>query len=158
MSKIVVEKRSTDNKYFHQDFHISLNEALKYLAENYGEQAVTGYINKVADVYYSPLSKEMTEKGLAAMKDYLGNIYHIEEADDQIHLTLEGDCLAVRIDECPGVRYLKSRHIDVTPYFIETTGTLCARIAENAGFRFELQRYDHATGAAQMMFMKGEAK
>ena len=158
MSKQIVRKRPSENKYLHLGFHISLNEGLHYIADTYGSDAVDAYLCLLADRYYSPLSADLRDKGPAAMAAHLTALYTVEERAEVLHLEQTDSELRVRVDACPAVSYIKSQGAQPGPHFGKTTSILYARIAENAGYAFELDAYDPETGRAAYRFMKKEAE
>ena len=44
--KLVIDKNAADNEYFHRDFHISGDRGVRYVGENYGDDAVIEYLEK----------------------------------------------------------------------------------------------------------------
>ncbi len=154
MKKIVVEKKSSENKYLHRSFHISCDEGLCYLAQRFGPEGVIEYLQFAASRYYSPLSDKMSKEGLNAMKTHLEDIYETEEATDALYTELSGGVLHVVIKWCPAIRYMKSRGRTPSPWYMETTRTLYHTIAKNAGYGFALDSYDNDTGAAEFRFLQ----
>ena len=41
----IIDMKREDNKYLHQDFHTSADNALKYCAEKYGKEALVAFLN-----------------------------------------------------------------------------------------------------------------
>lgn len=140
-------------KYLHRDFHLLGDNALKYCGDNYGDEAVIGFLKQFAVDYYAPRIAEMKEGGLPAVKAWLEKIYEIEEASEVLHAELEGDVLTFTIDKCPVIEYMHGLNQQPSPYYIEQTRTLYAAIAEAAGFQFELEYYNE-DGAAKFKFFK----
>lgn len=140
-------------KYLHRDFHLLGDNALKYCADNYGEDAVVAFLKHFAVYYYAPQIAKMKEGGLAAVKEWLEKIYEVEEASDALHAELDGDVLTFTVDKCPVIEYMRSLNQQPSPYYIEQTRTLYAAIAEAAGFGFKLEYYNE-DGAAKFCFTK----
>ena len=140
-------------KYLHRDFHLLGDNALKYCADKYGEEAVVNFLKQFAVDYYAPRIAEMKEGGLPAVKAWLEKIYEIEEASEVLHAELDGDVLTFTVDKCPVIEYARGLNQELSPYYIEQTRTLYAAIAEAAGFRFELEYYN-SDGAAKFKFFK----
>jgi len=153
MSKVEIEKKSSENKYLHLDFHITCDMGLQYLAKNFGEESVVEYIELVAQRYYSPLTRAIHQDGLKAIEVYLQKIYSIEEAAETLFTKLEGDTLFVHLDWCPAVRYVTSKGHEMSKYYRATTEVLYRAIAENAGISFSLDAYDERSGAADFRFI-----
>ncbi len=140
-------------KYLHRDFHLLGDNALKYCADNYGEEAVVNFLKHFAVYYYAPKIAEMKAGGLEAVKAWLEKVYEVEEASEVLHAELDGDVLIFTIDKCPVIEYMRGLNQEPSPYYIEQTRTLYAAIAEAAGFGFELEYYNE-DGAAKFRFFK----
>jgi hypothetical protein len=140
-------------KYLHRDFHLLGDNALKYCADKYGEEAVVNFLKQFAVDYYAPRIAEMKEGGLPAVKAWLEKIYEIEEASEVLHAELDGDVLTFTVDKCPVIEYARGLNQELSPYYIEQTRTLYAAIAEAAGFKFQLEYYNE-DGAAKFKFFK----
>lgn len=54
-----MDRRASDNKYLHRDFHVSCDIGLNYIAEKYGKEAVKEYIYQFVDNYHSILSEKL---------------------------------------------------------------------------------------------------
>ena len=52
MAKLIMERDPKDNKYLHRDFHISLDNGLTYVGNNYGDAAVVELVTKFTNTYY----------------------------------------------------------------------------------------------------------
>ena len=140
-------------KYLHRDFHLLGDNALKYCGDNYGDEAVVGFLKHFAVYYFAPKIEEMKQGGLPAVKAWLEKIYEVEEASEVLHAELTGDVLTFTIDKCPVIEYMRGLNQQPSEYYIEQTRTLYAAIAEAAGFRFELEYYNE-DGAAKFKFFK----
>ena len=102
------------------------------------------------------LEEAVRREGLAPLARYLRELYETEEAADQLRLDQRDGALHVRVLACPAVTFMKSTGHTPSRWYRETTGTLYARLAKNAGLRFTLESYDEATGAAAFRFEKEE--
>ena len=71
MPREVMDRRAADNVYLHRDFHGALSNALIYLEERFGPEAVREYLRGFALRFYAPLRAEIAERGLPAIADYL---------------------------------------------------------------------------------------
>ncbi len=156
MMKETMRRKASDNEYFHQDFHITMDQGILYVGENYGDEAVEKLLTRFTLAYFKPLIAEMKEKGLSPLKEHIDNIYSIEKAPDAVKTALENDTLKVDVAYCPAIRFMK--HVGHTPskWYIETTATVNRVLAEQTGFIFRLLCYDAETGKASYTFEKEE--
>lgn len=151
-----IDKRASDNKYLHRDFHISTDLGLVYVEETCGPKAVSAYIRKFVQTYHAPLAQKIRKEGLSALKTYLEHIYAEEEFAQALHTTLDGHCLKVRIDACPAIAHMRRKGYQPSHNFIETTLTLYDELARMSGKVFMLDSYDSETGGARWRFMDQE--
>ena len=71
MPKLVMERKASDNKYLHRDFHISSDNGISYVGDKYGDIGVENFLRKFAKSYFQLLVVEVREKGLIAIKEYI---------------------------------------------------------------------------------------
>lgn len=149
-----MERKSSDNKYFHPDFHIALDRGIRYLGEHFGDEDVKNFLTDFTKSYYSPLIKRINKDGLIHMKKHLENIYKIESAYDALKVTEGDNRLDVEIIYCPAVKYMKSVGYTPSRWFFETTDTVNSVIAGETGYNFELYDYHSETGHTKYSFWK----
>lgn len=158
MSKLVMERRASDNKYLHRDFHVSGDTGLAYVGSRWGDAGVKEYLERFARAWYSPLAAEVKKNGLAAIKEHIEKTYQTEEASEVLHITLNKNLLNVCVDRCPGIAYMRSIGYDSSPWYGELTSTVYRVIAEMCGLGFEMVSYDKDTGKAEYRFFSGSGE
>ena len=156
MAKEQIVRKASDNKYLHRDFHNGLNFGLEYIRKNYGEDAVREYLRQYATAFHAPLKEAIKSRGLRALKEYLENIYSIEEAPDVISSDMTENMLEVRISSCPAVTHMNRSGIEVSPLFYETTKTVYETLCEGTPFAFSLVSYNKENGASILLFSRKE--
>jgi hypothetical protein len=154
MAKKVMDRRASDNKYFHQDFHISTDNGICYLGEKYGDNGVKEFLQKFAKVYYQPLIENMKKSGFSAMQEHILKIYEIEGASDAVNINLTEEQLDVEIAYCPAIAYMKKVGSQPSKWYVELTRTINETIANCTDLGFELLAYDTETGAAKYRFFR----
>lgn len=154
MAKKVMERRSSDNKYLHRDFHVSADNGLRYVGENFGDNGVKEYLRTFACAYYKPLVEDVKNRGLTALKEQIENIYLIEEMPEVVHCTLTQDQLSVSVDRCPAISYFNQIGYRPSKWYVELTRTVNETIADQCDLGFELISYCEETGAANYRFFK----
>jgi len=154
MSIKVMNRKASDNKYLHRDFHVSGDIGIKYVGEKYGDNGVKEYLRRFATAYYSPLVDSIKKEGLIALKKHIENIYIIEESIQVLKTTLTENDLLVEIDYCPAIAFMKSIGHTPSKWYIEETRTVNETIADNADLGFELINYDINTGKAAYRFFR----
>ncbi len=151
----VMDRRAADNEYLHKDFHGALSNALIYLEERFGPDAVRDYLRQFARAYYAPLRAELRERGLAAMAERLRQVYADEGAD--IELELGDDELIVRVAKCPAVSHMRAHGHRVSRMWRETISAVNEAICEDSAYDFDLVDFDELTGrSVQRFHRRGE--
>lgn len=154
MTKLIMERNSADNKYFHPDFHIVLDRGIRYLGEHFGHGKVKEFLSGFTKMYYGPLIKNINEGGLIHLKNHLESIYKVENASDALQVSTEDNRLDVQILYCPAVKYMRSVSYTPCVWYYETTDTVNRVLASESGYLFELHEYDDATGRARYSYRK----
>lgn len=147
---VIMDRKASQNEYFHPDFHSSMNMGIHYLGEHYGMEAVREYLTRYTNNVYKNLMKDIKARGLQAIEDKIRDTYQKEKAEDVLEtaLSLDGKELQVRITYCPAVKHLKATEREVSPWYRYTTEVVMETLANSAGYRFEMEAYDENTGAA----------
>ncbi len=149
---LVMERKATDNDYFHRDFHSSMNMGIHYLGERFGQEAVEMYLTRYTMHVYRPVIEKICLMGLSAIEETLRETYEKEKAADALVLTRTSDSLTVHVRYCPAVRHLRQTGRIVSPWYRYTTETVMRILAEKAGAVFSMIQYDEETGAACYTF------
>lgn len=152
MPKQIISQKPTDNKYFHQDFHIALNYAIEYLNKKYGLSAVKEYLTQFTNNYHIHLKKALSEKGLLAIKDHYTKIFEIEGAN--FNMNLSKDDLLIRLLASPAVSHIRSNGHQVSTRYHETIATVNKEICRNSPYDCDLLEYDDLNGAYKLHFYK----
>lgn len=151
MNKLVMNKKPSENVYFHPDFHIAMNIIISYTEKKYGKDAVRQYIRQLAQTYYKPLNEKIKKHGLQAMCRYISQIYKKE--DGKIEINHSPDQLEIKIKKCPAISHIKKKTKPAN-LFYETSKTLYETIVEGTGFEFEMKKYDKKSGRAILIFRR----
>jgi len=148
----IIDRRASDNEYFHRDFHSSLNNGVQYLGEKYGEKAIDAYLTCYTKNVCKQALADVKERGLDAVADYIRGVYAQEKAEDAVTLSQTEKSLTVTVHYCPAVRHLRETGRDVSPWFAKTTEVVMAVLADAGGLTFTMDTYDDKTGAAAYAF------
>lgn len=151
-STLVLDRRASDNKYFHRDFHNSMNMGLEYLGKKYGTDAVKEYLERFTKNYYSPLIEAVRKRGLPALEESILCTYAAEEANDAVKTVLQNGRLMVNVKYCPAVKHLHETDRKVSAWYPYSTETVMRTLAVQTGYRFQMCSYDEETGAAHYQF------
>lgn len=150
----IMDRKASDNDYFHRDFHSSLNMGVEYLGKNYGEETVREYLTRYTENVYKPVIADIKDRGLAALEANIRQTYEKEQCPDAVKTLRTEDNLTVEVAYCPGVKHLRATGRDVSKWYPHTTGVVMEVLAQFAGCRFVWDSYEEETGKAQYHFEK----
>ncbi|MDO4487680.1 MAG: hypothetical protein Q4B67_01120 [Eubacteriales bacterium] len=150
----IMDRKASDNEYFHRDFHSSMNMGIHYVGENYGLECVKEFLERYTKNVYAPVFKDMEKNGLKAIESKILDTYKKEHSEDAVTTELNGDTLTVNVSYCPGVKHLKATGRVVSPWYRYTTEVVMDTLAKAGGFTFVMDSYDEETGAAKYHFTK----
>ena len=153
-TKLSMDRQASDNEYFHPTFHISKNRGLDYLGTRWGGEHVVTHLTRFARSFYAPLIQKVRQEGLPALRKHILRVYAAEKAPEAVRCQLTGDALLVTVSSCPGIRRIRSAGYEVSPWYPEEINTVFRTVAEDAGYRFELLRYDIQTGSCEYRFLR----
>ena len=149
-----MDRRASDNEYFHRAFHISKNRGLDYLGNRWGEAHVEAYLAAFARSFYAPLIAQLRKQGLEAMKAHIERVYALEKAPEKVCCQLDDAGLSVTVHACPGIAFIRAAGYTPSPWYPQEISTVFRVIAEEAGWHFQLTRYDLQTGACAYRFYR----
>ena len=149
---LIMDRKASDNEYFHLDFHSSLNMGSHYVGEKFGKEELVEYLTRFTNHVYRPVIEAIQVKGLQAIADKITDSYEKEHALDVLTLDLSEKKLSVKIKECPAVKHLTGTGRTMSPWYIYTTTVVMETLAKAGGYKFEMISYDEATGAAEYCF------
>lgn len=149
---IVMERKASDNEYFHQGFHDVMNIGIEYIGEKYGDEGVREYLEKYACAVYSGQIESIKKNGTAELENVISGIYRKEKAENAIEFIRGENSLCLKIKYCPAVKYLQDNGKKVSKRFCYITQTILETISKKAGYRFNMAFYDENTGAAEFSF------
>lgn len=152
---VIMDRKASQNEYFHPDFHSSMNMGIHYIGEHYGMEAVREYLTRYTKNVYQNLMEDIKVRRLQALEDKIRDTYRKEKAEDALEIALSSDGrgLKVKIKYCPAVKHLKETGRDVSAWYRYTTEVVIEALADSTGYKFELEAYDEKTGAAQYSVM-----
>ena len=150
MPKQVMKRSASDNEYLHRDFHGALSAGIVYLDRRFGEDAVRDYLRGFTNAYYAPLKRELSARGLVALKEHFERAYEREGGEAEFRLS--DDELVMEVSACPAVAHMRARGYAVARLWSETTRTVSEALCEGTPFEAELIEYDERTGRSVTRF------
>lgn len=151
-----IERKASDNKYLHKDFHIALNLLMTYLYEHFGKDALINYLKQYARAYYKPLNQELKSGNKEVLAAYFKEIYQKEEWP--VSVIVHENSIEVTQDACPAISHIVGKGGKPCPYYSETYSTVYTTICENTPFEYVLEYFNDETGACKQKFNRKEVK
>lgn len=149
----IIDMKSEDNKYLHQDFHTLADNALKYCAEKYGYEGLLEFLRDYVEFFYSPVIESIKADGLSAAREWIEKTYACEDSSELLHTDLTDNMLTITVKKCPAVSYMRSLGQEPSEYFIEETRKVYSTVAEKCGLGFTLEYYN-SDGGTKFVFEK----
>jgi hypothetical protein len=152
MARRIMRRKAADNAYHHMDFHGALSTGIAYLEERYGDEAVRDYVRQFARKFYAPLTREIAEHGLGALRRYLRRLYRREGG--RIRMKSSADGLLLEVRRNPAVFHLRRQGYPVAPLFLETSRTLFAAWCEGTPYESQWIGWDEEMGRCAVRFAR----
>ena len=149
---IVMDRRASDNEYFHPDFHSSMNMGIHYVGITYGEAGVREYLTRYTKNVYNKLITKIKSEGISALVEKIVDTYEKEKAKEALEIIKTDSTVTVKVSFCPAVKHLKATGREVSPFYKYTTEWVMKTLAEETGFGFEMISYDEEDGKAEYRF------
>lgn len=149
-----MDRKASQNEYFHRDFHSSMNMCIEYLGSHYGTDEVREYLVRYTRNVYGRLFEEIKTRGIVALEEKIEDTHVKEKAEDAVAFVLDDDTLSVNVRYCPAVKYLHETGRVVSSWYKYTTEVVMETIASQTGYTFAMCFYDEASGAASYKFGK----
>jgi len=152
----VMERKASDNKYLHKDFHIALNLLMTYLYDHFGKDALVNYLKQFSQAYYKPLNQKLKSGDIKVLVNYFKDIYEKEEWP--VNITSNKNSVEIIQDACPAISHILKSGGKPCPYYRETYNTIYKSLCENTPFEYALEYFNDETGACKQLFIRKEVK
>jgi len=149
---LIMDRRTSDNEYFHKDFHSSLNMGVDYLGEKYGKDVLEEFLVQYTKHVYKEQLEKIKEDGLSAIEKVIKEMYLCEKASHVLCTELYDDKLEIRIESCPAVEYLQKTGRRISNWYKYTTETIMKVFALECEAEFVMIEYDNKTGKSNYKF------
>ena len=146
-----IDCKASDNEYLHKDFHGALCYGIKYLDDNFGQDATTEYLKQVGKTYFAPLAAQLKKDGLQALENHWKKVFTKEGG--KFKLYYQDHTLVLTVEKCPAIAHLKKIGQLFTNRFCESTIVINETICAEAGYRCSCQ-YQPGKGKCIQKFWK----
>jgi len=152
----IMERKASDNKYLHKDFHIALNLLMTYIYDHFGKDALVNYLKQYSRAYHLPLIGKLKSGDKEAMVKYFREIYEKEEWS--VNIISAENSVEITQDACPAISHIVHKGGKPCPFYRETYNTVYKTICENTPFEYNLVYFNEETGACKQLFIIKEVK
>ena len=153
----VMDRKASENEYFHKDFHSSMNMGIHYVGTHYGMKGVKEYLTRFTRNVYQAIIDDVKRHGLVVLEDKIKDTYMKEKQPHVLETMISPDnqMMSVEVKYCPGVKHLKDTGREVSEWYRYTTEIVMKTLGNDAGYLFVMDSYDEDTGASAYRFVKG---
>ena len=148
----IMDRKASQNEYFHQDFHHSLNRCIRYVGEKFGDDEVYAMLSQYAKTVCANLISDIRQKGLKPLEEYIVSTYEKEKAPNAVTTSLFDKELVINIVYCPVVRFMAEKGFPLSQWFKKSTEYVMDTIAKESGISFKMGDYNEQTGAVTYSF------
>ncbi|MCE5345310.1 MAG: neutral/alkaline non-lysosomal ceramidase N-terminal domain-containing protein [Bacteroidales bacterium] len=152
----VMERKASENKYLHRDFHVALNLLMTYVYDNFGKDSLINYLRQYSRAYYKPLNEKLNTGDKEALAAYFKDIYEKEEWP--VSIIVHDNSVEITQDGCPAISYILKDGGKPCPFYRETYNTVYNTLCENTPFKYVLEYFNDETGACKQLFIRKEEK
>ncbi len=150
---LVMDKKASDNAYFHPEFHNSLNAGVNYIGERFGKTGLQEFFRGYTQKVLGRTIVGIKERGLSALEELIRGSYEKENALDVLELIRTDKTLQVNVSACPAIGHIEALGYCVSPWYRYTTEMVMESLAESTNLSFTMDSYDEKTGKAQYHFV-----
>lgn len=148
----VFERKASDNKYLHRDFHISMNMLMEYICEKFGPESLTDYLKDFSREFHKRRKAELMKGRLDVLHEYFQRIYKEEEWE--IKITITENELNLTQAACPGISYIREKGFGPIDQYIETYTTVYGELCEGTPYEYIMMDFCKETGACTQVFRR----
>lgn len=148
----IIERKASDNKYLHRDFHISMNMLMEYICSNFGEDALTEYLVQFSKGFHKQRKEYLMKGDLVSLKKYFSDVYEKEEWP--VEIILKDEVLTISQDSCPGISHIKKNGFEPIRQYIETYSTVYKAMCLGTSYAYSIENFDQDTGKCRQCFKR----
>jgi len=137
----------------HKDFHGAFSFCLKYVADNYGNEAAEEYLRRMALTVFQPLIARICREGLPALHAHWKKVFEDEEADFKLEWNADRSELMLHVNRCPALEHIRTAGYPLWDRFCEHTRIVNEAVCEAAGITASVE-YDQDAARCVQRFRK----
>ncbi|MFA6930858.1 MAG: hypothetical protein WCT05_11060 [Lentisphaeria bacterium] len=106
----------------HKDFHGGTSLALDFVADRYGEQALSEILHNVGTKVYASIHEKLKRDDPSELVEHLAYFYNREGAD--FDLKVSGQEIILTLRECPAIAHIRKLGLPLSKHFCRSTTDL----------------------------------
>ncbi len=138
----------------HKDFHGGTSLALDFVADRYGEEALTEILHKVGTKVYASIHEKLLRDDPSELIEHLAYFYNREEADFDLKVTDQE--ITLRVRQCPAIAHIRKLGLPLSKRFCRSTTDVNEALCDGTPWASETQIL--AEGQCVQRFYRKEKK
>jgi len=135
------------------EFILSYSELFKFLDQRHGPRAVLKFWEGLSDDFLQNLRKLARTRGLQGLRVYWTHTLEEEAADYDMYAT--PNTFTIEMHHCPSVAKLRhAKHIKPYARYCDHCDVLYARVINDYGMRYRLEKIDEEKGICRLTVTK----
>ncbi len=103
----------------HKDFHGGTSLALDFVADRYGEEALTEILHNVGTKVYASIHAKLLRDDPSELIEHLAYFYNREGADFDLKVTDQE--ITLRVHQCPAIAHIRKLGLPLSKRFCRST-------------------------------------
>lgn len=119
----------------HKDFHGGTSLALDFVADRYGEEALTEILHNVGTKVYASIHQKLLKDDPSELIEHLAYFYNREEANFDLQVTDQE--ITLRVHQCPAIAHIRKLGLPLSKRFCRSTTEINAALCEGTAWSTE---------------------
>lgn len=129
--------RYRDTGNVHKDFHLATDTTIRYVLENHGEDFLRELFRRTAQRVYRDIYQQLKQGNARPLREHWEYYYTREGGGYSV--TEQENGFQFEVHDCPAVRHLKERGVEVVDSFYLQDVLLNEGWSEGTPFKIETQ-------------------
>ncbi len=127
--------RYQDTGNVHKDFHLATDTTIRYVLDHYGEDFLRELFRRTAQRVYREIYEQLKQGNPGPLREHWE--YYYTREGGEYSVTEQGNGFQFEVHDCPAVRHLKERGVEVTESFYLQDVLLNEAWSEGTPFEIE---------------------
>lgn len=119
----------------HLDFHGAVNTTINYIAERFGETALTMIFNRMSKEVYKSIRSSLLKNDPTELIEHL--TYFFDREHGEYSMTIKPDIIVLEVKKCPAVAQIRKLGLELSPFFCRQTIDVNNALCEGTSWQCE---------------------